>query len=122
MSDGLIFLLGDQHRRQRKMLNPVFSTKHMRGLAPVFNPIAVQVCHTNWSWWLFLRIYEHFLHWQLRDKLLAKVRNGEEVVDVVKWLSLAALEYLAQGGLGHSFDSFDETKPNTYSDAAKMLV
>lgn len=34
---------GDHHRKQRKMLNPVFSLKHMRGLIPVFYPIAYKV-------------------------------------------------------------------------------
>jgi cytochrome P450 len=36
-------LTGEQHRKQRKMLNPVFSMKHMRDLLPVFYPIAHRV-------------------------------------------------------------------------------
>lgn len=59
---------------------------------------------------------------QLREKFVEKVSRGESVIDLVPWLSLAALEYIAQGGLGHTFESFDETKPNAYSQAAKMLM
>ena len=39
--------LGTTHRKQRKMLNPVFSIKHMRGLTPVFYGIAHRVSSTN---------------------------------------------------------------------------
>jgi len=41
--EGLIATVGDQHKKQRKMLNPVFSTKHLRGMTPTFFTIAKQV-------------------------------------------------------------------------------
>jgi cytochrome P450 len=31
--DGLVSTLGEQHRKQRKMLNPVFSIAHMRAMS-----------------------------------------------------------------------------------------
>ena len=34
---------GEQHRRQRKMLNPVFSTNHLRGRIPLFYSVTNQV-------------------------------------------------------------------------------
>ena len=40
---SLLSTLGEHHRKQRKMLNPVFSPKHMRDLVSVFYPIANQV-------------------------------------------------------------------------------
>lgn len=36
-------IAGDDHKKQRKMLNPAFSPKHLRGLLPIFYPIAHQV-------------------------------------------------------------------------------
>lgn len=36
LSDGTLICVGRTHRRQRKMLLPVFSAKHLRGLVPVF--------------------------------------------------------------------------------------
>jgi len=30
---GLLGTLGDQHRKQRRILNPVFSSAHMRGMS-----------------------------------------------------------------------------------------
>lgn len=35
------------HRRQRKMLNPVFSGAHMRDMTPIFYDIAHKVCFSD---------------------------------------------------------------------------
>lgn len=81
------------------MLNPVFSPKHMRELAPIFYPIAHQ----------------------LRDILAKKVCSGDEELDMSMWMGRAAMEYIGQGGLGYSFDSLDESKTNRYHEAAEKL-
>lgn len=96
---GLLSSLGEHHRRQRKMLNPVFSPKHMRELAPIFYPIAHQ----------------------LRDILAKKVCSGDEELDMSMWMGRAAMEYIGQGGMGYSFDSLDESKTNRYHEAAEKL-
>ncbi|EJC98472.1 cytochrome P450 [Fomitiporia mediterranea MF3/22] len=96
---SLLSTPGDQHKKQRKILNPIFSLKHMRGLLQIFYPIAHQ----------------------LRDILINEIRDSKETIDVMKWMSRAALEYIGQGGLGYSFDAFDEKKGNNYSDAMKQL-
>ncbi|KAF7369299.1 Cytochrome P450 [Mycena venus] len=41
--DGLVATIGEQHRRQRKMLNPLFSLQHLRSLAPSFLSIAKEL-------------------------------------------------------------------------------
>ena len=38
-----IVLSGARHRKQRKMLNPVFSIKHMREMIPIFYDVAHRV-------------------------------------------------------------------------------
>ena len=53
---------------------------------------------------------------------MSKVGNGEEMINVMNWLSRAALESIGKGGLGYSLDAFDENKSNAYSDAIKMLA
>ncbi|KLO16320.1 cytochrome P450 [Schizopora paradoxa] len=100
---GLLSTLGehcDHHKKQRKMLNPVFSLKHMRGLLPIFYPVSHQ----------------------LRDVLVRKVKNGEEEINVMAWMSRAALEYIGQGGFGYTFDALNENSRSEYSEAVKMLV
>ena len=56
------------------------------------------------------------------SKAYTIIRNGEEMINVMNWISRAALESIAQGGLGYSLDAFDENKKNAYSDAIKMLA
>ena len=43
LGPGLLSTDGPAHRKQRKMLNPVFSAAHMRGLIPFFYEIAGKV-------------------------------------------------------------------------------
>ncbi|KAI0060171.1 cytochrome P450 [Artomyces pyxidatus] len=77
---GLLSTMGAHHRRQRKQLNPVFSIKHMRAIAPLFQSITHQ----------------------FQDVLHAMVDKGPQEVDMAEWLSRLALELVAQGGLGHT--------------------
>ncbi|KAI0696775.1 cytochrome P450 [Cerioporus squamosus] len=43
LGPGLLGTHGKQHRRQRKMLNPVFSTKHLREMMPIFYSVIHKV-------------------------------------------------------------------------------
>ncbi|PAV17146.1 cytochrome P450 [Pyrrhoderma noxium] len=98
---GLFAIWGDDHKRQRKILNPVFSMKHMRDVLPVLYPIAHQ----------------------LRDGLLAETRGNPEYIDVMAWMGRAALEYIGQGGLGHSFSTLDKDKTgDVYANAIKQVL
>ncbi|KAI5123118.1 hypothetical protein M0805_001474 [Coniferiporia weirii] len=99
LGKSLLSTLGEEHKKQRKMLNPVFSSKHMRDMLPMLYPIAHQ----------------------LRDGLAGDVRDKKEYVDVMSWVSRAALEYIGQGGLGYSFSALDMKKSDSYSDALKMF-
>lgn len=49
---GLLSTRGEHHRRQRKLLNPVFSTKHMRSMLPIFYGIGHQVRRHLYALWL----------------------------------------------------------------------
>ena len=46
-------------------------------------------------------------------------KNDGKDINVLKWMSRAALEYIGQGGLGYSFDALDENKTNKYSEVAR---
>ena len=94
----------------------------MRGLLPIFYPISHQV-DIPWSIYTIILSPTNPTPYpsKLREILINEVRSGREIVDVMKWLSRAALEYIGQGGLGYSFDAF-EGKGNNYSDTMKQLV
>ncbi|THH21369.1 hypothetical protein EUX98_g8403 [Antrodiella citrinella] len=59
---------------------------------------------------------------QLKTALVSQVeKDSKKDVDVARWMSRTALELIGQAGLGHSFDSLAEDKPNAYVDAMKAL-
>ncbi len=47
--------------------------------------------------------------------------TGGQDVNVMKWLSRAALEFIGQGGLGYSFRALDDAKTDSYSETLKRL-
>ncbi|KAJ3838143.1 cytochrome P450 [Lentinula raphanica] len=101
--DGLLGSLGHRHRKQRKMLNPVFSAAHMREMIPTF----LHVSH------------------QLESALKAKLRKGPatQEVDILSWMGRTALEIMGQAGLGYSFDPLtDEETAHPYSRVIKELL
>ncbi|KAA1478305.1 cytochrome P450 [Dentipellis sp. KUC8613] len=99
---GLLSTLGDHHRQQRKLLNPVFSINHMRYMIPIFQ----RICG------------------ELRDQLTAKVSQGEREVEVeiVHWMTAVALELIGQAGLGYSFECVNDTSGNEFALAVKTLL
>ncbi|KAL0958366.1 hypothetical protein HGRIS_000507 [Hohenbuehelia grisea] len=98
---GLLSTLGEQHRKQRKMLNPVLSIAHMRQMLPMFYDISHK----------------------LRGALEARITSGTHEVDMLSWISRTAVELIGQSGLGHSFDSLTEDHPeHPYPKVLKNLI
>ncbi|KIK56922.1 hypothetical protein GYMLUDRAFT_776852 [Collybiopsis luxurians FD-317 M1] len=97
---GLLNTLGDHHRRQRKMLNPVFSIAHMRALVPVFYDVVDQ----------------------LDAAISQRVKDGPSEIDLLGWMARTALELIGQSGFGYSFDSMVDDQPkHKYSIYIKNL-
>ncbi|KAI0737372.1 cytochrome P450 [Daedaleopsis nitida] len=97
---GLLATYGAPHKKQRKMLNPVFSVAHMRNLTPLFYSIADK----------------------LRIAIETRVKDGPQALDVLTWMGRTALELVGQGGLGHSFDPLVEDSQDEFAEAVKAYV
>ncbi|KAL1947168.1 hypothetical protein VTO73DRAFT_14129 [Trametes versicolor] len=97
LGPGLLATLGDQHRRQRKMLNPLFSAKHLREMTPIFTTIIQKLEHA----------------------ISSRVDNGTQELDILNWMGRTALELIGQGGLGHSFDPLTEDVADEFADSVK---
>ncbi|TFK86200.1 cytochrome P450 [Polyporus arcularius HHB13444] len=99
---GLLSTLGDHHRKQRKLLNPVFSIAHMRRMIPVFN----QVGH------------------RLVKAIDDRVRDQDAAVelDMLSWMGRTALELIGQAGLGYSFDPLTADSPDSFAEAVKAFM
>ncbi|TFK40022.1 cytochrome P450 [Crucibulum laeve] len=99
--EGLLSTMGEHHRKQRKMLNPVFSIVHMRHMTPIFWDVANM----------------------LQKTLSNKLQNGPQEIDITHWMVRTALELIGQSGFGYSFDRLTEDDtPHPYSTAVKQLV
>ncbi|TFK86201.1 cytochrome P450 [Polyporus arcularius HHB13444] len=102
LGPGLLGTLGEHHRKQRKLLNPVFSTGHMRRMIPIF----YQVGH------------------KLADAIEKEVGVGSAAVeiDLLSWMGRAALEMIGQAGLGYSFDPLVAEAPDDFATAIKSFA
>ncbi|CUA77338.1 Putative cytochrome P450 CYP13A5 [Caenorhabditis elegans] [Rhizoctonia solani] len=101
--NGILTVNGHKHKLQRKLLNPVFTPKHMRNLVPTFQAI------TN----------------RLEDIVMNKIQEGggsSAIVDIYKWVNNVALEMIGQAGIGHSFGVMEDQETSSeYLDAAGLF-
>ncbi|KAF9064448.1 cytochrome P450 [Rhodocollybia butyracea] len=99
--EGLLHTEETQHRKQRKMLNPVFSIAHMRSMMPIFYDVVDQ----------------------LETSLFQRVPNGQKEIDVLGWMFRTALELIGQSGFGYSFDNMkDDVPKHRYSTVVKEFL
>ncbi|CUA74081.1 hypothetical protein RSOLAG22IIIB_10965 [Rhizoctonia solani] len=105
---GLLGLPPDEHRIQRKLLNPVFNMKFLREyhvVMPIFMGIAKEV------WRYHKRSSKEF-------ELIHPLHHCSKEVDLFPWATAAALDLVGEAGLGYSFNSFSGER-NEYSTAIK---
>ncbi|TBU48058.1 cytochrome P450 [Dichomitus squalens] len=99
--EGLISTVGEQHKKQRKMLNSVFSLANMRAVLPVIQPIA--------------------------DTLLGQLcaalpeDGGAKEIDVLPWMARGTLEYVGRGILGISLGTLDPSEAGEYIGYANAI-
>ncbi|KAG2150531.1 cytochrome P450 [Suillus clintonianus] len=99
--DGLIATIGEQHRKQRKLLNPVFSTTNMRELLPTLQPIA------------------HKLTSIVASKLPDDGSYKE--IDMLPLLSRSALDGVCQAILGYPSNTLDAAENDEYTEALRKI-
>ncbi|KAM5541912.1 hypothetical protein V8D89_004222 [Ganoderma adspersum] len=100
LGPGLLTTAGSVHRKQRRMLQPVFSVAHLRNMTPTFYEITRK----------------------LRIAIESCVRDGPQKIDMVSWMGRTALELIGQSGLGHSFDPLVSTTKDEYTEAVKAFM
>ncbi|RPD55983.1 cytochrome P450 [Lentinus tigrinus ALCF2SS1-6] len=98
---GILGVLGEAHKRQRKMLTPVFSENNLRNLTPVFYEVADR----------------------LVNGISRRITGGATDLDMLDWMGRAALEIFGQAGLGYSFDPLtSDDASDAYTLAAKNYL
>ncbi|KAJ3527607.1 hypothetical protein NMY22_g9729 [Coprinellus aureogranulatus] len=82
---SLFSVIGGEHRKQRKLLNPAFSVAHLRTFTPTFYSVTKR----------------------LERSLRQKVSEGQTEIDILGWMTRTALELIGVNGFGYSFDSLE---------------
>ena len=100
LGDGLLATVGERHRKQRRMLNPVFSIAHMRHMLPIFYNITCK----------------------LQEAISVRVKDGQQEIDMLDWMGRTALELVGQGMMGYSSDPLVEEVHNDFAEAVKSFV
>ncbi|KZT66921.1 cytochrome P450 [Daedalea quercina L-15889] len=101
LGDGLLATLGERHRKQRRLLNPVFSIAHMRHMLPIFYGVTSK----------------------LQLAIATRVKNGQQEIDMLDWMGRTALELVGQAGLGWSFDPLvDDNDGENLGTAVKAII
>lgn len=85
---GILIAEGDEHKRQRKLLMPAFSFRHIKDLYPIF-----------WS-----------KAQEMTGDIAKAIQSNPEassVVEIRDWASRATLDIIGVAGMGRDFDSLN---------------
>ncbi|KAM5544787.1 hypothetical protein V8D89_001685 [Ganoderma adspersum] len=98
---SLLTTTGAEHKRQRKLMLPVFSNSHLRDMSHIFYNVSRK----------------------MRGALASRMSTdgSSKVLDMNLWMARTTLEILGQAGLGHSFDNFVEDSTDPYGESLKMF-
>ncbi|KAJ5664046.1 hypothetical protein N7507_004777 [Penicillium longicatenatum] len=84
---GLIIAEGEEHKRQRKLLMPAFSHRHIKDLYPLFWEKSVALAR------------------EIEANIKQTADQSSKVFDVADWLARSTLDILGAAGLGEEFDT-----------------
>ncbi|KAF8967104.1 cytochrome P450 [Flammula alnicola] len=103
--DGLLTVEGEDHRRQRKILTPAFSTSHIKSLTPIFWDKATEL-RDIWRSQIDLD------NRNTTDNNNADSEEGREHaitrVDALLWLGRATLDTIGLAGFGYAFNALTD--------------
>ncbi|RIA87211.1 cytochrome P450 [Glomus cerebriforme] len=95
---GLLFAEGDDHKRQRKMMNPAFTYSNIKEMVPTFTRISLI----------------------LKDLIEDKIKLGESEIILTPYVSKATLDIIGLVGFNYEFNSL--TSPNELAEAYDSLM
>ncbi|KAL0958596.1 hypothetical protein HGRIS_013937 [Hohenbuehelia grisea] len=87
--DGVASVTGDEHRKQRRLMNPVFTASNVSKLTPAFYQIARE------------------LSAKIKEEIESSSTN--RTIDLTDLLTRAALQFIGNCAIGKNFDSLDRS-------------
>uniref|UniRef100_A0A0W0F7E9 Cytochrome p450 n=1 Tax=Moniliophthora roreri TaxID=221103 RepID=A0A0W0F7E9_MONRR len=95
---GVLWAVGDEHRKHRRVLSPAFSINHMKTFSPIFQ--------------------KHVSH--LADKWNTELAKGTQTLDVIPWFHKVTLDVIGESSFNYHFDALDN-KPNELTETLREL-
>ncbi|KAJ6558119.1 cytochrome P450 monooxygenase [Mycena capillaripes] len=101
LGKGVLVAEGDEHRQQRKVMNPAFGAPQIRELTEIFVAKSVE----------------------LRDIWAIQAANAEggARVDVLSWLSKATLDIIGLAGFNYNFNNLSAENTSELGEAFKIM-
>ncbi|KAI0039426.1 cytochrome P450 monooxygenase [Auriscalpium vulgare] len=113
MGHGLLFVEGDQHKQQRRIMSPAFGPPQIRALTHIFVNKSLQLRDC----WLALVSQD-------ASTPSGTTNTGElrATIDVLSWLNKTTLDIIGLAGFNHSFDALNpEQTPSELNEAVRMM-
>ncbi|KAJ7055975.1 cytochrome P450 [Mycena amicta] len=117
MGESILFAVSDQHKRQRRVMNPAFGVAQVRDLTEIFVEKALEVSDEPFA----SSIASTSILTQLRDNWGREIAqqcdtNGAATVEVLSGLRKMTLDVIGRAGFGHEFNALDpHGKPDELS-------
>ncbi|KAJ7726265.1 cytochrome P450 [Mycena maculata] len=103
LGNGLLAVEGDEHKRQRKILNPAFGVAQIRELTEIFNQKSIQL-RDIWT------------------RQIAEESNPARI-DVFSWLRRMTLDAIGAAGFNYQFNAMDpKGRPNELNEVFTKLL
>ncbi|KAJ7063948.1 cytochrome P450 [Mycena amicta] len=98
---GILVVEGDQHRQQRKIMNPAFGAPQVRALTSIFVDKSIQ----------------------LRDIWISQIArgNGTAHVEALSWLSKATLDIIGLAGFNHNINALGTSEGGKQDELAEAF-
>ncbi|KAM5531329.1 hypothetical protein V8D89_015009, partial [Ganoderma adspersum] len=100
LGPGLLGTYGAVHKKQRKMLNPVFLGAHRHNLTPLFYDVVGR----------------------LQVALESRVSNGPWDLNILSWMGRTTLELVGCSGLGYSFNPLVAESKDVFTESVKSFI
>ncbi|GAA6010303.1 hypothetical protein JCM11491_006257 [Sporobolomyces phaffii] len=122
LGKGVLFAEGEDHRRQRRIMQPAFSPAHIRALGPIFFEHAYKLRDI---WTNLIKTGQDdekaFANVESFQEYREKKPAEEATLDIMPWLSRLTLDIIGVAGFGYTFDSLNRSTNALASAFAGMF-
>ncbi|GAA5974169.1 hypothetical protein JCM21900_003387 [Sporobolomyces salmonicolor] len=110
LGKGVLFAEGEDHRRQRRILQPAFSPSAVKALTPVFFEHAYQL-RDIWSSLIQTSAEDDaaFASKEAARAYRDSKPDGEVAIEVLAWLSRLTLDIIGVAGFGYQFNALSRS-------------